>query len=700
MAGRKQHFIPQHFLKSFVINDGNDKLWMYRRGLHKPVPVGRADAAATRDFYSKPSADGAPTLDDMITEYENRLRFLVDELRDADFDTKLDPRVIGEVVAHLSMRAAYFRELVELGALEMSAAIDTLIHNPADLLSGMKLLRHRVPSKFEALATEQLEKHGLHLLTNISTKAIVRLLYHAAREDFDILHAKAIDQFSTWTNTFAQNFTNLGQSVHTRILQDQLVPSARKEQLEALSWQVIECTGHNAPIADCVAIAEDENGWGPYILSSPQSTICVILPLSPSKLAVGSTQQNWHKKEQTYTQNAILGCFSFYLSDQFKDATSNELGALGQITRDIISNLTSSAVRESIEQFVGDTDGGRGDHSIIIESEKASTDISFSVSLKDFADQPFAQKVGNAVQEVVVAFASVHPVHGLDGVTFAVDYQTTILELDRGEGIKQASDKSVGTNPNGVAMPLMVRRDGKTKTHLVLKAYLAEDLISDVTENKDAAVTLLLNCLGTVAFNYLVTEKFPKAVLSPHADQYEGWLAQYNDALLANYYSITTTAATSEMADFYSELAIDKLEMMITTTSEANMVYEGNGDHTQLFECCAQAMSSFLAAITRVCAAQATFIGPKNPNTPLGVRLAQLGLTKWANLFESDLSSFMNALEGWTKFEEAYFINRHFERLLFEVGVFPDQREDGSLYVHTSGEHRLNMRLENLPSLN
>ena len=50
-------------------------------------------------------------------------------------------------------------------------------------------------------------------------------------------------------------------------------------------------------------------------------------------------------------------------------------------------------------------------------------------------------------------------------------------------------------------------------------------------------------------------------------------------------------------------------------------------------------------------------------------------------------------LEDWTKFEEVYFVNRHFERLLLEVGVFPDRLEDGTLYIHTSGEHRLNIRL-------
>jgi hypothetical protein len=69
MAGRKQHFIPIHFLKEFVTPDGRDKLWMFRRGLPNPVAVSRDDAAATRDFYSKPALTDAPTLDDEKAQF-------------------------------------------------------------------------------------------------------------------------------------------------------------------------------------------------------------------------------------------------------------------------------------------------------------------------------------------------------------------------------------------------------------------------------------------------------------------------------------------------------------------------------------------------------------------------------------------------------------------------------------------------------
>lgn len=693
MAGRKQHFIPRHFLKSFVINDGNDKLWMYRRGLPKPVPVARDDAAATRDFYSKPSTDGSPTLDDLITDYETRLQFLVDKLRDTDFATEVNSSEVGEVVAHLTMRAAYLRELVGMGASEMAKAIDTLINNPAELLEGVKLLKHRVPREFAALATEQFEKRGLHLQTNISTKAIVRLLYHAVREDFDIMHANAIEQFSDWMAAFEYNFTGMGQSVHTRVLQDQLVPSERKKQLEALTWQVIECPNNDAPIADCVAIAKDEDGWGPYILATPKSTVCVVLPLSPSKVVVGSTQQDWTEQAHQYTRHAVKSCFSFYLSDQLQEKTADDLSVLGQSARESVSNLTSSAVREAVDSFVGESDEGERATRQKVTGAEISTNFSYSVSLKDFADQEFAQKVASAVHDVVAVYAGTCPVNGLDGLTFAVDYQSAILELDRGNGRTLKKDGSAGQNPNGVALPIMVQRQDAVKTHLVLRAYLAEDLVSELAENKDAATSLLLNCLGTVTFNTIVYEKFPDTVLSPHEDEYEGWLAQYNETLPASFLSITTTVPTTEMMVFYSELAVNQLEAMIKQTQEASSAYEVSSDHIKFFECCAQAVSSFLTAITRLFAAQVRFIGPENPQTVLRARLSQLELQKWANLFAADMSAFIDQIDDWKRYEEVYFLNRHFERLLFEVGVFPDQLEDSSLYIHTSGDNRLNMRL-------
>jgi hypothetical protein len=105
MAGSGQHFIPRHFLKPFVIQDGSDKLWMYRRNLTHPVPVDRGDAAKQKHFYSKPSKDGRPTLDDLITDYEKHVFLQVDALRALNIGEEADPRMVGEVAFVYSFRA-------------------------------------------------------------------------------------------------------------------------------------------------------------------------------------------------------------------------------------------------------------------------------------------------------------------------------------------------------------------------------------------------------------------------------------------------------------------------------------------------------------------------------------------------------------------------------------------------------------------
>lgn len=131
MAGSGQHFIPRHFLKPFVIQDGSDKLWMYRRNLPHPVSVDRGDAAKQKHFYSKPSEDGTPTLDDLITDYETHVFKLVDALRALKIDEEADPLVVGEVAAHLSIRSAHTRTFMMEGAASMAQALRKLVENPA-----------------------------------------------------------------------------------------------------------------------------------------------------------------------------------------------------------------------------------------------------------------------------------------------------------------------------------------------------------------------------------------------------------------------------------------------------------------------------------------------------------------------------------------------------------------------------------------
>lgn len=109
MSGRKQHFIPQHFQQPFAIEGSKGKIWLYRKGKPDPIPASIGDTAAQRDFYSTPSENDLPTLDDLITEYEQKLHKTVDELRSLSAGDIIEPVVIAEVVTHLAIRSSYMR---------------------------------------------------------------------------------------------------------------------------------------------------------------------------------------------------------------------------------------------------------------------------------------------------------------------------------------------------------------------------------------------------------------------------------------------------------------------------------------------------------------------------------------------------------------------------------------------------------------
>lgn len=694
MAGRKQHFIPRHFLKEFVIPDGSDKHWMYRRGLPNPVPVSRDDAAATRDFYSKPATTDAPTLDDLITEYEKELILRVEEARATPVGEALPAHLISEIVAHLTMRAAYLREFIDAGASKLVSSIDTLIHRPSELLEGLELPKHRAPSRFEAMAIEQLEQHLLSSLTNVTPTAIVRLLYQAIREDYDLLQKVASEEFAALVERFQREFQTMPRRVHIEVLGKDLVPAARKAMLEEFQWRIVDFPSGDAVLPDCVAIAEDAEGWGPYMLAEHKSITRIVIPLTSSKLAVGSAENNREEFAETYNKIARNSCFNFYLTNLREEVTETQLTELGGPARAKIAGITSSALREAVEEFVGDGSIASQEETqpVTWTDLSAGEGFSYSISLKGFGDEAYAQRVAESLNEAVKAFGGYLPIHRLDGITFAVDYAAALQELDRGLDVDRGIDPAAGTNPNGVAMPLAVRRADSIKTHIVLRGYLAEQLISEDETLSGEAISVIFYCLGTAAFNALLEGKFPGTLLSPYADPYEGWLYQHNDTLLATYFSTRLLATNPETLEFFSEQAHLQLEQMISFTTDAHAQYQEDSDHDRFFEICATHVSGLMAAMTRYFAARASMIGPHRPGGLLDRTLAQFELLKWSKLFDEDLAAFNRRLEDWANLEEVFFLNRHFERLLFEVGVLPDQMHDGSLYVHTSGEHRLASR--------
>jgi hypothetical protein len=74
MAGKVQHEIPQLYQRGFLIAGAEpaERIFVFRKnGISFASNIDRA--GAERFFYSGPTTDDSKTLDDKITDYENRL---------------------------------------------------------------------------------------------------------------------------------------------------------------------------------------------------------------------------------------------------------------------------------------------------------------------------------------------------------------------------------------------------------------------------------------------------------------------------------------------------------------------------------------------------------------------------------------------------------------------------------------------------
>lgn len=255
MSGKKQHFIPKHFLKEFVVPDGNDKLWMFRRESAKPVAVFISNAAAIRYFYSKPTNSNIPSLDDLITKYENQLKFYVEDVRAIHRGEIIPPQLISEIAAHLMIRSAHIRDIFELCFSEIITSIEKFTSRDGVMFECFKAHRHSVPLKFEEMVTNHFKLHRLNQSTHLSPKAAARILYFAIREDFDILNDIASDTIPLLSHLLQGECDRISRTTHTRVLKRELAPNSWKTRLEVFNWKVIKFPTENAVLPDCVVIA-------------------------------------------------------------------------------------------------------------------------------------------------------------------------------------------------------------------------------------------------------------------------------------------------------------------------------------------------------------------------------------------------------------------------------------------------------------
>lgn len=688
MAGKKQHFIPKHFLKEFVVPDGSDTHWMFRRGSPKPVAVKRSNAAAMSHFYSKSQKSNILTLDDSITKYENQLKFHVDDVRAIYKGETIPAHLISEIAAHLMIRAKYVREVTNLLLSETITSIGELT-NPSDAVyRGLEINQHCVPFELEDVLIKNFKTHHIVQSINISPKTLARLIYSRFRENRYILKDIIKQATDPIVTTLQRDKKDIFRETHIETLQGELVPETWKARLEKFYWRIIEYPTENAVLPDCIVIAKDKTGWVPYFISHTETVTQVILPLASDRLAVGCTDQNQNTAIDMYNYNAQKCCFEFYLSNNPTGASNEDNNKVGDNMRSWFGDVATSALREPLMGFFGDTLKNTGNNPPVATRVDLITKSNFSyiLNLDDFVDRNFEKDVSDQLNCIISMFVSSYPMHGLHGFSFVKDYTEFLQKLNQDDDVNQTfmDDKA-----DNITIPILVEQENKVKTHLIIRSEIAKYLISPNETEKLRAMLAVIDGLSSVTFNTLIDGKFPGKLLDATGCQYKDFLYQYNQALISSCFFNFLLGARKEDIEVFADHALRKLEEMVIKTLDAHSECISNCNWQQYFKKSAYHVSSFLFSLARFVGATACTDGSRMSNSALGERLRQLQLLQWFELFEKDLLTFYRNVDEWASWEDIYFINWHFERILFDIGIITEELTCGSLGVFVFNKHLL-----------
>lgn len=688
MAGKKQHFIPQHFLKPFVTPGKGDHLWMFRRGISSGIKVPRNRAAAQEYFYSKPSIDGQPTLDDLVTEYESDIRTIVNEIRLLNTGEIINNEDISRVVAHLMVRSSHVRDTIREVIISSTDILQRLVCREAEK-SLFDLPRDAPPEPVYQMISEELTKLEVTTITGVTEKTIIDLLYLALREKGSEAVRETLPMVEELLELLGTKADEMSRSAQLSALGETMAPEERIDELSKLIWNIVPVSGDGAILPDCTSIAFNGFKWQSLWFTGVDELKVVVLPLAPDRFAVGKINSDLAVDLSQFNEHAAQASYMFFLANHNSMELERYLEKLGGKIRASIGKMIDSSVHDGITDLLRRGDAGDTSEDELYAADRAWKEMSvdegfqYTVTFEDFGDENLLRTVSNEIKPVVMDFSGRLPISSLEGFTFAQDYKAALNRPDRGIETSEDIAPTETEEYLGVGMPLAVVSNGMIKTRVVLRAMIADYLISEDQELVADGRRIITHMLASSALRGLITNKFPNQVLRPINDQFEAFLYDYTSGIFEAYFCAYASTGGEFQLEHRESLALGALKLAVEQIPDKRRAYRLHGDIEGFFDASAimiQNVLTFTAALFGSYKACGLVL---HESSPISVLLAEHELDRWAELFRADLEGFHAGLEQWADFTEIFFINRHFQRLLAHFGIVPDRHDDGfGAYVH------------------
>ena len=672
-SGPNQHYIPKFLLRGFGIRKRRVEIWHF--GVDEPPERRRIKRTGSDDcFYSRPSVDGEPTLDDAISALEPGLAETHRDMRSKLPEEAVDPDEAAAIVSHLLVRTAHFRSSFLDGVARLLGRIEALFGEPAKVRQLAGLDSDAPTKRFQELLASDLTRSSEIATLGIPQQLRERVAFVVLKEASADLLGQSRELVSLALDEIRSQLGEQVRKGHNKALGQATGSTDYRALLRRFKWTVESAPKSGAILPDCVVIAFCKDG----IASTPlfvggEDLRAVVMAVSAERLLVGRRPGFELPADFDYNLEAARMSHSFFLSPR-KDAETLRLHAIiGEQFRHVLEEAIEAASEGLLPEVDSDSPAQTGPEPVLFEWRPTKR-ATYDLTLVACGDMALRERIQKSLKALIDHVAKTLPLERLDGITTGPDYPALLLGVDRGfEGACTLETEPAGIGV-GLAETVIVKRSDAIKGRVVMSSAVCEALISDDPEAAGWAVDILVTLLAQVALIGVVDERLPGRLLAPVENEMDGWLYANIDGAPELY---VASRIASEFIDGRKARdglrgsLLDSLDRLRSVAAEERLLYDRHGDTAKL-------LSAVLPAIRHVLTAAADLYGqcsfsgdsPLDDSGSLAESLDRLELRAWFKEYGGHLERFHGRLGKWESFDEFLDFNLHVERLLWSVGMF------------------------------
>lgn len=665
-------------LKGFRSAKSGEKetyVWVARREgtIFQPNITG---VGAQNDFYSVPSTDGAPTLDDAITAYEIRLGAMLGELRALEIGAAAPEESALEVVSHLTQRVPGFRYLMGNTVADLMGQASDHFGKPEAIRRMAGLDGPEPTAAFRSKALTEFRTHAAReKFDEFPDDVLVAMAYAQMREGYDTLVAPQAAVLEGALRALAADAHEEAADTHRRMLAEDVASRARADFLEGYRWRIEAAPDEGCILPDCVALGMTQAGeLQPFLICDRNDVRGVALPLTMDRLLVGAPPNGAWPPLTTFNAAAAAASDDFFVAHVRRPDMEKLKARIGSVTVPFRVDLVDKAMREFA--------GRQALAPRIAPPTPPPRNCSVEAGL---GDNDVAVKAIARTRALIARLGEHLALDRLVSVSFVPLPAFALVCLDRGDPRLPPYTHDMFPEDLGAASPVIVY-DGE----LCSKTFLDNDIawaLGDDDEPDDVATAmhLIAHQLAEVSATRRIEQALPGFLLDPIEDPHVNRLVLPAMRGVLGYHAALQSAGFGSDALFEARYR----DALLNTLDRARAVLEPIAEELAPSGDLGAYYGTGLACADAILVAAAHLAGHRagldrdsvldDPN--LQERLGQEKLRGWFDVYAADLADFWEVAGSWTSAAPFLAFHRHTERVLWALGIIPTPMPDGDTFL-------------------